>query len=335
MLLVLYVYTPLVAAVEPPAEDHESVSELPGTAHDTQTDSSTDPSIKQTTLPFSVLDRPQGYVASSINFLTRNMDEFFSNKTAVYESTGSYIRLTGDTVFTEGGEIGYISDAKARIALPNTQEKLRLVVESDPAESRDDIDRPLEDNPLDAAEERSYFAGLETLLGEFEYWRFRPGIGLKLSSGLDYFWRIRASRLFILGETWQAKLTDTLYWFNSSGYRNDSTLEFRRKIDDRLLFRARTFASRTEYNDDWDLSQVFSLSQSLSANRGLVYQFGIYGVSEPNVHATDYLLQIRYRKRLHSDYLFLELIPRVLYPQEFDFESQYSFTIRLEMVFKG
>ena len=313
----------------------QNTAEEASASPDSQKDSVSESPDIETKPFFSILDRPQGYVASSINFLTRNMDEFFSNENALYESTGSYIRLTADTVLSEGGEVGYIGDARARVALPNTQKKLRLVVESDPAESRDDLDRPLEENPLDAAEEKSYFAGLETLFGEFENWRFRPGIGLKLSSGVDHFWRIRASRTFALGESWQSYFTNTLYWFNSTGYRDDFSLEFDHKTDSDLLFRARSFASRTEENDYWDLSQVFSVTQTLSQNRALVYLAGVYGVNEPNTHATDYLIQIRYRQRIHSDYLFLGLIPQILYPEESDFETQYSLILRLELVFKG
>jgi len=284
---------------------------------------------------FSVLDEPQRYLSSGINGLTKGMDEFFSDEKVLYESSGSYIRLTGDTVLSEGGELGFVGDIKVRVALPNTRKKLKLVFETDPSEGREDLDQQLEDTPVEAAQDKSYFAGLEALWGEFKYWRFRPGIGLKLNSGLDYFLRVRANRLYKISDKWRAYLSDTVYWFDSSGYGNDASLEFDRKIEDDFLFRSTTFGGWTEETDYWDLSQVFSLTQSLSERRALIYQAGVYGVSEPTVFATDYLLQVRYRKQLHSSYLFLELIPKIVFQRETDFESEYSFTLRLEMIFKG
>ena len=44
---------------------------------------------------------------------------------------------------------------------------------------------------------------------------------------------------------------------------------------------------------------------------------------------------MRYRRLVHSDYLFLELVPRISYEKDNDFEAEYSFTIRTEIVFKG
>ena len=284
---------------------------------------------------FSLLDEPQKYVSSGVNSFTKGVDEFFSDEKVLYETSGSYIRLTGDTVLSEGGDFGFVGDVRLKIALPNTQHKLKLVFETDPNEGREDFERQLEDNPVDAAQDKSYFAGLEAIWGEFRHWRVRPGIGLKLNSGLDYFLRVRANRLYAISEKWHAYLSDTLYWFDSSGYGFDASLEFDRKIDGNFLFRSTTFGGWTEQNDYWDLSQVFSLTQSLSDKRALIYQAGVYGVSEPTVFATDYLLQLRYRKQLHSNYLFLELIPKILYQREYDFQAEHSFTVRLEMIFKG
>jgi hypothetical protein len=107
------------------------------------------------------------------------------------------------------------------------------------------------------------------------------------------------------------------------------------KINDDMLFRSSTFVRNKEENDYFEPSQVFSLIQSLSERRGVAYQFGVYGVSKPAWLATEYLLQMRYRQNIHSDYLFMELIPRTIYRRSNNFDSEISFTFRLEMVFEG
>ena len=284
---------------------------------------------------FSVLDQPQQYISSGINGFTKSIDEFFSDEKVLYEKNGSYIRMTGDMVFSEGENPGFTGEVKGKIELPNTQKKLRVVFESNPTENREELGQPLDTNPVEAAQDKSYFAGLEALWGEFKYWKFRTAAGIKLSSTLTTYVRMRANRDYEISELWRAYFGNTLYWFDSSGFGFDSSLEFNRKLTEHLLFRSNLFASRKEENKFWELNQVFSLTQTINAKQGIIYQAGVYGISEPRVFATDYLLQARYRKQLHSDYLFLELIPKIQYQRVDNFAPLLSFTVRIEMVFKG
>jgi hypothetical protein len=284
---------------------------------------------------FSLLDGPQQYISSSFLGFSKSVDEFFSDEKAEYESNGSYIRLTGDSVFTDGEGWGFNGSTRAKLVLPNTQRKLRLVFESDPEQERESPQQQLNSNPIDAAEKKAYFAGIEGLLGEFEYWRFRPGIGLKLNRKLDFFVRFRASRKFDISERWQGYLGNTLYWFNSTGFRFDTRLEFDRRFGEQKLFRFVTSARREQDNDWWDLAQIFSITHTIDRRQAIIYLAGVYGINEPNTHAESYQLQMRYRRLLHRDYLFGELIPQLQYLQEDEFEPVFSFTLRLEMVFKG
>lgn len=283
---------------------------------------------------FSILDRPQHYIASSFLGFSKSVDEFFSDQKAEYEDNGSYIRLTGDTVFTDGEGWGFSGSTRARLVLPNTQQKLKLVFESDPDQEREDPQPQLDRNPINAAENKSYFAGLEGIVGEFQHWRFRPGIGLKLNRKADIFMRFRASRQYDISTDWQAYFGNTLYWFNSTGLRFDTLLEFDHRFDDNKLFRSATKAQRERQNDFWDLAQIFSITHRFDERQAMVYLGAVYGVNQPVEHAESYQLQMRYRRKLHANYLFMELIPQIQYQQEYDFRRVFSFTLRLEMVFK-
>lgn len=283
---------------------------------------------------FNALDKPQQYLSSGVIGLTKRMDEFFSDEEALYETNDSYIRMTGDMVLIESENPGFVGDLKAKIELPNTQNKLKFIFESDTSDDREELERQLDENPVDAAQDKSFFAGIEGLLGEFKYWKFRPSLGVKLSSSLDTFVRFRANRPYEISEKWRAYFRNTLYWFDSSGYGFDSSLEFDHQINKHFLFRSTLSASRKEENEYWELNQIFSLSQSISKKQAMIYSAGVFGISEPIVIATDYLLQVRYRQQLHSDYLFMELIPKIQYQREDDFEPVFSLTFRVEIVFK-
>ena len=51
------------------------------------------------------------------------------------------------------------------------------------------------------------------------------------------------------------------------------------------------------------------------------------------MRSTDYLLDLRYRRRIHHQWLYLEVQPAVHWPRERDFGSVYSLLGTLSVVF--
>lgn len=283
---------------------------------------------------FSFFDWPQETLSYGLNEMAIAMDEFFAEERVFYDKSGSYVRLTTDMVFEEAGDTRYTGDVKVNLRLPHTEEKLKLTFESDPTEQRDDLDRTLEDSPDEVAREREYYGGIQATLGDEKKWRFKPSIGVKFDKPIDIFLRLRMDRNYKTGD-WLFRPSQTFYAFKEKGFGSDTQFVLDYGITDDILFRSSSFVRYTDENDYYEPSQVFSLLHSLSSRRGVAYQVGAYGISEPGWHATDYLAQIRYRQNIHSDYLFMELIPRVLYQRENDFDAERSLTLRLEMIFEG
>ena len=283
---------------------------------------------------FAFLDRPQKSVSFGLKEMATAMDEFFAEERVFYDKTGSYVRLTFDTIFEERGEQSYSGDIKVKLRLPRTEEKLKLTFESNPEEQRDAIDRTLEETPGRAAEEKEYYGGIQATLGDERKWRFKPSIGVKFSKPIDIFLRLRIDRSYRTGN-WLLRPSQTFYTFKEKGFGSDTVFELDYKIEEDMLFRSTSFIRYKDENDYYEPSQVFSLIQSLSENRGIAYQLGVYGITEPTWQATDYLMQLRYRQNIHSDYLFIEFIPKILYQRETGFEPEHSLTFRLEMIFEG
>jgi len=283
---------------------------------------------------FSFLDRPQDTLSYGLNEMAIAMDEFFAEERVFYDKSGSYVRITADMVFDETEDTSYVGDIKVKMRLPRTEEKLKLTFESDPEEQRDDLDRTLEDSPSDAARERAYYGGIQATLGDEKKWRFKPSIGVKFDKPIDIYLRLRMDRNYKTGN-WLFRPSQTFYTFKEQGFGSDTQFVLDYAITDKVLFRSSSFVRYTDENDYYEPSQVFSLLHSLSPRRGMAYQIGVYGITEPGWHATDYLAQVRYRQNVHSDYLFMELLPRVLYQRENDFDAEHSLTLRLEMILEG
>lgn len=282
---------------------------------------------------FSFLDKPKKSISSGLETMARSIDEFFANENIFYESTGTYARYSIDTLSEEGGRVTTIGKLDISLKLPATQKKLRLVLESDPVEKQSTIQRatsvPLRDQPT----EQNYYAGVQGEFGKQRQWRFKPSIGLKLNLPLEYYVRLRAIHDFSFAK-WFLRLSESAYWFEATGTGFDSEMEWNRLIDDDLLFRASSLVRHTQEYQRFDLSQSFSLTQTLSSRRVITYSISFFGNSEPTIHATDYIIQARYRQIVHGDYFFMELVPQVRYRIENAFTEEDSLLVRFEWLFQ-
>lgn len=226
-----------------------------------------------------------------------------------------------------------MGDFKLKLRVPHTKKKYKFTLESDPNERPDEISGQGSSTPVAAVEEKKYFAGLQAELGEKDAWQFNPSIGIRLSSPIEPYFKLRVKKKFEF-DRWNLHFQETPYWFDSSGWGADSYLELNRKITDKDLFRASTFARWTNESDLFELSQTFTMYHTLTERRAVSYFVGVYGESEPTVYATHYLLGLTYRQNIHKDYFFVELIPQIKYEKVNDFHSEHSIIIRFEIIFK-
>lgn len=282
---------------------------------------------------FSFLDTPQEVISFGVESFAKTVDEFFSNDKVFYETSGTYLRLNVDTILSENGKREYQGDLKLKLRLPHTKNKLKLTIESDPNSKTDETNLQGEDTPAEAIEEKSYFTGVQATLGKKDAWQFKPSLGIRLGSTLEPYVRFRFKRKYDLNQ-WGLYWHETPYWFDSFGWGVDSYIELNKKITDKDLFRASTFARWTNQSDQFELSQTFSMFHTLSKRRAISYFVGVYGISEPTVFATHYLLGLKYRQNIHKGYLFFELLPQIRYEKTNDFRAEHSIIFRLEMVFK-
>ena len=288
---------------------------------------------ESTPLFFSFLDAPESAVSRRLHNFVRNVDEFFANEKTFYTSTGSYVRLTMDAAWNEGGEVGYSGDVRLKVHLPVTQGKLKLLLETDPIEKRDSLDRRIENTPRAAVDNPDYYAGIQASFGEEVKWQFSSSIGLRIRSPLDPYVRLRAERNYPLAN-WLLTLSGTAYWFDSSGTGYDGVIEFNRQLNDKTIGRSTSFARWTADTNYFTMSQVFSVIHSLSERRAVTYLTGVYGISDPAAHATDYLIAARYRQALYKDFLFLELNPELRFRKITEFRDEYTLFVRLELLFQ-
>lgn len=326
----------LLDTQDEPAKDSDS-GELVTTDN---MDNSDQPDVPEQTEPeipplYNYLDEHERLISSYLHRFVTGVDNFFTNDDTIDETSGSYMRLTTAMIWPEkeGAELDLGLSLKIR--LPKTQRKLRLTFESSADETTGLIDKETreEGTTESTTGEKSYYTGLESELRQFKTWKIRPSVGVKIRSPLELYVRLRATRE-VEFENWFLYFNETLFWFDETGYGSDTTMRWDRKLSNNVLFRSNSFARYTEDLELFEMSQTFSLIHTLSQKRAITYKAGMFGESEPSVHATAYLLSAQYRNNLHSDYLFLDIQPQIIFEQENDFKGELEFLIRLELFYR-
>lgn len=152
---------------------------------------------------------------------------------------------------------------------------------------------------------------------------------------LDLYARASADRDFKFNELWAGRFSESIFWFDSTGWATNTTLEFDYKVADNKLFRISNAAVWTEENNYWDFGHTYSLSHQINNKNAISYEFGVYGISEPTVFINNYRLAVRYRYLLHKDWLYFDVVPELNFPKSENFDEAFSLFFQIELVFHG
>jgi len=280
----------------------------------------------------SVLDSPHKYVSEYIERLVTGVDKFFANEALYTYSTNSYVQLSGEALYEEmPGTTTTKARLRARVDLPRTKRKLKLLIDTDPTEKQDPLQRSVDQAPAATTQNSDVYASIQREK-ERKGWLIRPSLGVKIRLPMVPFAKLEFTNLFPF-KNWQLRLNENMYWYEDSGAGSDSTFDFDLPVGDGNLFRAESFARWTEETNYFALSQTFAFYQTLSPTRKISYQIGAYGQTQPTWYMTQYLAVIRYRQNIHKDWLFFEIQPQILYQKINDWNDEVSLLFKLEMLF--
>lgn len=279
----------------------------------------------------SLVDRTHEDLSTHLETLVKRVDSFFANDRAFEEATESYMRLRLDFLMDNNNGTEFKADVAIKIDLPQTEQRLKLLIESDPQEDIEAEDRPGE-SPIEALEQKNYSLALETELKQAGKWIIRPAAGVKFEVPPDPFVRLRVIRYHGISD-WLMRFAGNAFWFNSEGIGGNARLDFDQAMGDHLLFRSSTFAEWKEENEFVTASHAFILYQQIEKWRtSIAYEMGLGATNEADWNITSYFLRLRYRQRIYKKWLFAEIRPEILFLEEDDFDPAPGISLRLEAV---
>ena len=281
---------------------------------------------------FAVIDGPRDYLSEKIVTYTKAVDEFFGDERYFQESNKSVIQLGLNQTIAQGGNRNFLFEGKAKLDLPAAQRRFKIVLESNPEQkTAGEIKKDQPTAVKETAKPEQYAASVRYEQSEKSRWHFSSDAGAKLQFPLDFFVRARGSYA-VPFEIWQLKVSETIFWFGTIGLGQTTQLDLERKLSEPVLFRATSTATCLEVPQNCDLRQDFSIFHTLNERSAMLYQASVIGVSEPDLKENAYVLLMKYRYRLHKDWVFFEVIPQLNFPRTDDFRINASLLLRLEIL---
>jgi hypothetical protein len=287
-----------------------------------------------------LLDRPHDILSRRVEAYSRTLDNFFGDPNRAYDSTGSTLQIRSHLTFFEGGVREAKSEVYANISLPNTEERLRLVVQRGvEAATQTAAERDIKNTTGSAQvaapgapQDNNYYLGLKALATKAFGAAFSAEAGAKFGRPIDPYVRLRAFRDFNFS-LWQIRASETPLWKRQDGSSAASEVNFTRPLDEiwQLRFTSKaTWRSATRY---FDLAQIGALYYAPDPRTATNFELGAFAPSDRSLKLAVYSVTVRVRRQIYRDWLYLEMTPQILYQEANGFSATRSFMLNLEMLF--
>ena len=278
------------------------------------------------------LDTPRDYLSEKVINYSLKIDHFFGDKRYFQENNESVVQIETTESMEQNGNNFFAINGQAKLDLPAATRRFRLVIESDAATNTAGEVKKNVTTPKKTATQTQYAASLRFEQQEKGVWHFSSELGANAEFPLDPFTRLRGSYSIPLGD-WRMKATETVFWFRSIGLGETIQLDFEHLLSSPVLFRATSTSTCFETPQHCDLRQDLAIFHTLSDRAAMVYQASMIGVNQPVLSETDYLLLMRYRYRLHKQWMFFEINPLLHFPRTDNFKLNATLLLKLELLF--
>jgi len=281
------------------------------------------------------LERSRESVSSLVEMLLRRADALFSGSRSYDAPTGSYVMLGGKFTFrrSEDGDNEQTPITRAKIHLPKTEERLQLLIERDiEGTTTSDSQREAQVESGQATADNNPYLALRALTAKTLKLQLSADAGVRMRSPPDPFARLRATRTFTAG-AWQIPIAETLLARQSEPFSATSEIAFLRGLTQDTALGFTTNATWRESLRGFDLSQTANLAWLISDRHLAALELAAYGTTQPTLQDTAYSVALRYRRKVLTDWLLLEVRPEIVYPRNQDFRALPSVVLQLEVYF--
>ena len=275
----------------------------------------------------------RAYISEQVGLMADRMDQYFGENHALEETNKSWIRLNLDHLYDVNDGHDYKVRTKFRVYLPATKQRYKIFFENEPEE---DTDFFSESNPggtlPEDDDEQSAALGIAFKREIKDLWNIEANVGAKFSSPIDPYIRIISRNEWLMSDSWYSDWRNRFTQYYDAGYSADSQWNLVKRLAKRKLLRFRTKLD-WEQAEDFRWSETVTVSKKLNKRSGQAWDLGVIGDHFSHNKVQRYYLGYRYRRDIHQKWLFLNISPQVYQDREFDFNTDWSIKIGLEIYF--
>ena len=274
-------------------------------------------------------------VAENLIVAADGIDRFFVGVDTEDAINGSFLRIRLSQRFDKGGVVTFEEKFKVKLDLPMTEDRLKLVFETDSEdkESLLDQNRDIPTEDVRIGDSGGASGAMQFLLSERRKWKVNFDAGVRTPLPLDPFTRLRFKREKKIDEFWTARFKQNFYYYNSDGFGQKSQLFFERPISKSYFLQNKMEAKFEDEDNRFEFAQVLTTYHIFDDKHSINYNVGILGENRPVPRVSGYFISASFTKRLYKHWLFLTLIPDFYFPREGGFDLSPSFTARLDILF--
>jgi hypothetical protein len=270
--------------------------------------------------PVPLLDRTQQTVDSLVLGTAQRIDNIFGSTGVEEEASIDRGRLSVGGQYDERDGLKSRLRLKARFQLPALKDRTTVILGR--GDANDLIDGTGDDNIDTLPSQFNDFADEDWLLGVGfsrdrtlrRGWSF--GVGVKLASPLEPYARATYRWNKAFGEKWLWRVEPRLFVQNQrgAGISMQNTVDF--AVNDGWLLRSWSVGVVEEEVDGLSWTSKLIAYQQMTRKSAMSY--AVYGSGETQfeVPIKDYGFELRYRRQIAREWLFIELLGRLNWPRD-------------------
>tara|TARA_R110002072_G_scaffold90500_7_gene202456 strand:+ start:5511 stop:6686 length:1176 start_codon:yes stop_codon:yes gene_type:complete len=274
--------------------------------------------------------------SSNVVGIGRYIDNLMGTVDNVQDLNKSYLKIDFALYDSKYGKTEFDPRVRFSLDLPILEEKLRLVFETEPDQTKDIDERKLEFFPSSTQTQTidDIYASFRYLFQSAKWTRLSWDTGVKIRVKPDLFTRGRAVRSWAMTPHLFFRYSQELFWFESLGLGAQTQFDFDRHLNKNLLFRKTIALDWGEREARFDLLNQISLFHTLNAKRAVQYALGLRSDREKyHTLVNNYFVKTVFRASLYKNWLFYQLETGLEYPREEGFRSNPFIGLKLEVLF--
>jgi hypothetical protein len=273
----------------------------------------------------------------SLFSLTDDIDNFFGDLRTDEQKRKDWFRLGTDVRFKAGEPARLRFNLRAALDLRGYAKNLRFFVTSRSGD-RFENGKTLEDS-IESQDFVADYKGDEAQAGfTYDFYKSEKMLisldtGARFRGGPEPFTRFRASRWIDLGSNWSFEPTQFLQWYQDDGFGEKTRIDIDNKVSGTERFRARTEVLRSEGSRGFDFLEDLSFIQKFTDRAYAGVGLSMTAFTDPSWTPDEYAVSLRYRQLISGDWLYLETIPAIGFPNDRDYRATPQITFKFDIYF--